>query len=308
MENFEQVRITAAMAEDGKLTADALLPLAHREKQAAETRSLVIFLFTVGLVFITWPTLTERIGTIVNFVVNALFCFVGAYLLAGARRKREIASLTVATLEELRRCAPEKIRRDLVQKVFAEQLRRGAKAHIGLKRGAHPYTPQDKPGWKSVNYRSLVDPRATARKDRGDRASFLVAMLAFMGSGFLTLIPMRLLRIYVPMFRYMTRPKIVVCYFFVLLAALFLAWLIMRCFRASLTKIYAYGIDCERDSFYAVWNEAAHLHALSGKADTEQREGDTATGTSRRRHRGGRGKKKPAQATGEAQKPAEKTE
>ena len=319
MENFEQAKVNAAMTEESQLSPATLLPLAHKEKRAAETRSLAVLLGAFALALLTWIALSLRGGTILGvmsviMVLDAAIFFAAAYVIRGARRKREIASITVATLEELCRFTPGKIRRELVQKIFADKLRRGAKARIGLKRGARPYTPQDKPGWKSVDYVKLMDMNATRKKNRGDRAAFLYRVAIFTGSCFLGLALDRVfyrfigtIGVTIPITR-MTpgawgRAFLVMAIFLVPICCI--TTILMRRYWRSLTDIYAYGVDCEKDSFYTVWNEASHLYALVSKADGDQREGDNnGTGTARRRHRGGRGKKNPGQGgTNQAAKP-----
>ncbi len=312
MENFEQAKISSAMTEESRLSPASLLPLAQSDKRAAETRSLAVLLATTAIVFLAWASgVTKELGVMVVHIVNAILFFSAAYVLRGARRKREIASLSVATLEDAARLAPEKIRRDLVQKLFADHLRRGAKAHIGLKRGARPYTPQEKPGWKSVDYVRLMDLAATRKKNRGDRAAFLYRMAVFAGScfvgRFLISAFQRVVIVRVPALkewvnihgqRYAALMGLAL-----LVLAFCMTYLLMRRYWLSLTEIYSYGVDCERDSFWAVWNEADHLHALMGKSESDQKDEGSSTG-SRRRHRGGRGKKKPAPAASAPAKPA----
>ncbi|MBQ3865845.1 MAG: hypothetical protein II776_03005 [Clostridia bacterium] len=313
MENFEQVKTASALAENGPNGVDALLPLAHREKQAAETRGLIIFLFTTALVFATWPVFPNLFGNAVTFLLYAVFSFSAAYLIRGTRRKREVAALTLASLEELRRMAPEKLQRSLAQKVLADRIRFTAKNRVGLKRGARPYTPQEKPGWKSVDYRRLLDLKATARKNRGDRAAFLYQMMCFLGSGSIVMIGYRLLHRY--FLRRLTIPVLTVLFVVFVAVTLCASFLLTRRYWHTVARVYAYALDCEKESFWSVWNEAVHLHSVAGRQDAaEQKEdnGSVSSGAGRRRHRGGRGKKKPgegAAAQGAAEsKPAQNTQ
>lgn len=303
MEYFEQAKISSAMTEESKLSPAFLLPLAHSDKRAAENRSLLVLLATTAIVFLSWATgLAKMMGNLASSVVCAILFFAAAYILRGVRRKREIAALTVATLEDACRLAPEKIRRDLVQKLFADKLRLGAKAHIGLKRGARPYTPQDKPGWKSVDYIRLLDLSATRKKNRGDRAAFLYGMAVFAGGCFAGRFTANAIQRFVihtvPALRewsrhhYLYREPAILS-LIMLAVAICVTLVLMRHYWLSLTEIYAYGVDCEKDSYYAVWNEASHLHALSSRSDSDQKDEGTSGGN-RRRHRGGKGKKKPA--------------
>ena len=306
MENFEQAKISAAMNEESRLSPATLLPLAHSDKRAAETRSLVILLGSAAIALLSWTLgLSKVLGTLGAYAVCAVLFFTAAYLIRGARRKREIAALSVATLEDASRLAPEKIRRDLVQKLFADHLRRGAKARVGLKRGARPYIPQEKPGWKSVDYMKLFDLSATKKKNRGDRAAVLYRMAAFGGSCFVGRFIARSIERFI-VNRFSTLRAFggahplrytLIMALIVLAVAFCLTFILMRRYWISLSEVYAYGVDCEKDSYYAAWNEATHLHALMARSDADQKE-DGSGNAGRRRHRGGRGKKPGGQNNG----------
>lgn len=298
MENFEQVKLNALLPENGSLDVTPLLPLADAARRDARRKTILIGAGAIALVPVVWSLLMDRLELFLAFLVPAFLLFTAAYLLLGLRREEEIAALTLNTLENLRRVTPDKIQRSLVQKLFADAIRRAAKNRLGLKRGARPYTPQEKPGWKIVDFRRLLDLRATARTNRGDREAGLYQVVVALGCSFgavaMTLICALPLN----------GDEMLTWILFGIwaLVAIGLYVSLNRLYWLSLAALFAYGLDCEKDSFYQAWNRADHLHALLGRSDAEQKEGEGGTGSSRRRRRGGRGKKKAdGQTKGEAQ-------
>lgn len=267
MESFEKINVGAGIftKKDG-INLESLYSQCNGEltlQQSKRDQIIAVYISVAG--FIIPSILGLGVGMLSMAAAFLLMYVIGDTLCKVVVRYRiykEVYWITSRTIATLFSVDSNLINKHLVQKLFADNIRRGRASVIVLKDGF-----DDKVGTAAletpVSYSEAVDQRATVKKISNSAETLLYKLMALMSAATLTLATFFAAKEFLPLLPILT-PKL---QFIIASCIAFVAGILVyvkekNFYITKLTDVYAYCFDGKKESFNATYAKAWFLHGF----------------------------------------------